>query len=166
MALTLQAANLVRQKAYHAAGIVSGSVAIAQANYAILKAVFGHIAAVLNNPDLKIVYVDGGATASDGGNTASQVVSDAACNIYAILLKKTGSTATSFKVTNHASTATTDGTQSLGYILTAAGETNLFVFPNGHAMSTGVVYTEDTTATGSTLNLLANRIDGFIIVGA
>lgn len=166
MALTVQSAGLVRQKALHAAGFASGAVVNSQFDYWALKALFLHLAANKGNPDLKIVYIDGGATASNGGNTASQVVSDSACNIYAMFLKKTGATATSFKVTNHGSTAATDGTQEFGYILTVAGECNMFLFPDGHAMSTGCVYTEDTTATGSTLNLLANRIDGFIIVGA
>lgn len=166
MALTLQAANLVRQKAMITAGTVSGSVANPQAILWALKALFMHLASNKQNPDLKIVFIDGGATASDSGNTASQVVSDSACTLYAILLKKTGTTATWFKITNHATTATTDGTEDFSYKLTDAGEVDLFLFPFGRALSTGLTYTEDTTATGSTLNLLANRIDGFVIVGA
>lgn len=158
MALTLQSANLVRQKTF----MINRNAGVFYA----LKALFLHLAANKGNPDLKIVNVDGGATASDGGNTASQVVSDSACTVYAIYLKKTGATATWFKVTNHASTATTDGTEDFSYKLTTASEEDLFLFPSGRALSTGLTYTEDTTATGSTLNLLANRIDGFIIVGA
>lgn len=159
MALTTQSANLVRQKTNMAARTTPGV-------FYALKALFLHLAANQGNPDLFYKNIDGNVNASDGGNTASQVLVDAACTIYAIYLKKTGSTATSFKVSNHATTATTDGTQSLGYILTVASEENLFLFPTGHAMSAGVTVTEDTTATGSTLTLLANRIDGFVIVGA
>lgn len=158
MALTLVSANSVRQRTYMS--VRNGGVFMA------LKALFLHLAANKGNPDLKLVAVDGGATASDGGNTASQVVSDSACTLYAIYLKKTGATATWFKVTNHATTATTDGTEDLSYKLTTSTEEDLFLFPTGRAFSTGLVYTEDTTATGSTLNVIANRIDGFVIVGS
>lgn len=166
MAISTQSAVLVRQKAVHAAGIVSGSVAVAQHNYWALKALFLHLAANLGNPDLKIQYIDGNATASDGGNVADQVVSDGACNIYAIFLRKTGSTATWFKLTNHATTAATNGTADVSVRLTDAAEEALLTYPKGMAFSAGATYTEDTTATGSTLNLVANRIDGFIIAGA
>lgn len=166
MALTTQSAGIVRQKAMTSASIVSGAVANAQCNYWVLKALFLHLSANKGNPDLKIVSLDGNATASDGGNTADQVVSDSACTLYAIFAKKTGSTATWLKLTNHGSTNTTNGGQDISIRLTTAAESNLLIFPDGKAMGTGLVYTEDTTATGSTLNLLANRIDGFVIVGA
>lgn len=158
MALTTQSANLVRQKTY----MINRNAGVFYA----LKALFLHLAANKGNPDLFLKNIDGTYSSSDGGNNASQVLVDAACTIYAVYLKKFGSTAVSFKVTNHASTATTDGTQTLGYILTTASEEDLFLFPSGKAMSTGVTVTENTTATGSTLTLVANRADGFVIVGA
>lgn len=131
-----------------------------------LKSFFLHLAANQGNPDLLYVPIDGQINASDGGNTASQVLADAACKLYLLYLKKNGSTATSFKASNNATTATTDGTQALGYILTDSAEENLFCFPTGHAFSTGLTVTENTTATGSTLTLAANKIDGFVIIGA
>lgn len=132
----------------------------------VLKSLFLHMAANQGNPDLLYVTIDGLVNSSDSGNTASQVIADAPCKLYALWLKKSGSTATFFKVTNHASTATTDGTQDFGYKMTTASEENAWCFPTGHAFSTGIVVTEDTTATGSTLTLAANRIDGFAIIGA
>lgn len=166
MAIVTQSAGLVRQKAFHGIGGARSSVPNSQCLFWALKALFLHLSSNKGNPDLKLFNIDGGYSSSDGGNNASQVAVDGPCTIYAIYLKKTGSTATSFKVSNHASTASTDGTQSLGYILVTAGEDNLFLFPDGHAMATGVTITENTTATGSTLTLAANRIDGFIIAGA
>lgn len=158
MALTTQAANLVRQKTY----MINRNAGVFYA----LKALFLHLAANKGNPDLFLKNIDGTYSSSDGGNNASQVLVDAACTLYAIYLKKSGTVAVSFKASNHASTAATDGTQALGYIITSSAEENLFLFPSGHALSTGLTVTENTTATGSTLTLAANRLDGFVIVGA
>lgn len=132
----------------------------------LLKTFFLQHVTVNQNVDLLYVTIDGQIHASDSGNTVSQILADAPCKVYAFYLKKAGSTATFFKVTNHASTASTDGTQDIGYKMTTSGEENFLVFPAGHAFSTGVTITEDTTATGSTLTLNANRIDGFAIIGA
>lgn len=130
-----------------------------------LKALFLHLAANKGNPDLLFVPIDGTVSASDGGASASQVLADGPCTLYAIYLKKNGSVAVSIKASNNATTAGTDGTQALGYILTTANEEDLFLFPTGKAFSAGFTVTENTTATGSTLTLNANRADGFAILG-
>lgn len=158
MALVTQSANLVRQK--------TQAITRTPGVFYALKALFLHLAANQGNPDLFYKNIDGLVNSSDGGNTASQILVDAPCTLYAVWLKKTGTTATFFKATNHASTATTDGTEDLSYKLTASLEENLFLFPSGHPLSVGLTVTEDTTATGSTLTLAANKIDGFVIVGA
>lgn len=158
MALVTESAGRVRQKTY----MINRNAGVFYA----LKALFLHLAANKGNPDLFIKNIDGAVGTSDGGNTASQVLVDAACTVYAVYLKKTGATATWFKATNHASTATTDGTEDFSYKLTTAAEEDLFLFPSGRALATGLTITTNTTATGSTLALLANRIDGFVIVGA
>lgn len=159
MALVTESANRVRQKTYN-------SVRTSPGAYYALKALFLHLAANKGNPDLFYKNIDGTYSSSDGGNNASQVLVDAACTLYAVWVKKLGSTAVSLKLTNHASTATTDGTQDLGYKITTLNEEDLFLFPTGRAFSTGLTMTENTTQTGSTLTLLANRLDGFVIVGA
>jgi len=158
MAVTPVSALLVREKAR--ASTRSAGV------FYLLKTFFLNHATNNNNADLVYAAIDGNYSSSDGGNNASQVLADGACKLYAFWLKKAGSTATSFKASNSATTAGTDGTQALGYILTDANEENLFVFPTGHAFSSGLTVTENTTATGSTLTLAANRIDGFAIIGA
>lgn len=132
----------------------------------IIKTFFKYWAADHVNADLQITYIDGSLTASDSGNVASQVSANAACRLYALYLKKTGTTATWFKLTDHASTATTDGTEGLSYKLTTSGDNTVILIPAGLSLANGLTWTQDTTATGSTLNLLANRLDGFIIIGA
>ncbi len=168
MALVTQSANLVRQKAYNSVygnAIGTTSDPNSPLNFYVFKQLFIHLAMNKGNPDLFYKNVDGLVNSSDGGNTASQILVDAACTLYAIFLRKTGTTETIFKGTNHASTATTDGTQDIAIALTAAGSV-FEIYPDGRALSTGLTVTEDTTRTGSTLTLKANRVDGFVIVGA
>lgn len=158
MALTTVSANLVRQKTY----MINRNAGIFYA----LKALFLHLAANKGNPDLFLKNIDGAVNASDGSNTTSQVLVDAACTLYAVYLKKSGSTVTWFKATDHASTATTNGGADITVRLTVSGAEDLLLFPTGKILANGLTVTENTTATGSTGELLANRIDGFVIVGA
>lgn len=158
MALTTESAGRVRQK--------TNAITRNAGVFYALKALFLHLASNKGNPDLFYKNIDGTYSASDGGANASQVLVDAACTLYAVYLKKAGSTAVYFKATNHASTATTDGTEDLSYKITTLAEEDLFLFPSGRAFATGLTVTENTTATGSTLTLAANRLDGFVIVGA
>lgn len=164
MALTVSSANLARQKVYLVIGNGTSTLPNSPFNFYALKALFLHLAANKGNPDLFYKNIDGAVNSSDGGNTVSQILVDAPCTLYAVFLRKRGSTETIFKATNHASTATTDGTQDLAFALTAAG-TELIVYPDGRAFSTGLTVTEDTARLTATLTLLANRIDGFVIVG-
>lgn len=166
MALVTQSANQVRQKAYNAVyGNGTTTLPNSPLNFYVFKDLFLHLAMNKGNPDLFFMNIDGAVNSSDGGNTASQVMVNAACTLYAVFLRKRGATETILKVTNHASTGTTDGTQDLAFALTVAG-TEVAIYADGRAYATGLTIGENTTRTGSTLTLLANRIDGFIIVGA
>lgn len=168
MAVTTESAGRVRQKAYstvYASATGTTSDPISPFNFYALKDFFLHMAANKGNPDLQYVNVDGVYSSSDGGNNASQVLVNGACTLYVVFLKKVGATESIFKWTNHASTATTDGTQDGAIAQTAAGSL-LEVYPDGRALSTGLTATETTTRTGSTLTLKANRQDGFVIVSA
>lgn len=131
-----------------------------------LKSFFLHLAANKQNPDLLYTPIDGNVNASDGDNTADQVLANAACKLYVLYLKKSGSTATWFKATDHATTAATNGTQDISLKITTSGEERVSFYPDGYAFANGITVTEDTTATGSTLTLAANKVDGFVIVGA
>lgn len=161
-----EAANRVRQKAYITVYATSTStVPVSPFDFYAVKALFLHLAANKGNPDLRYVNIDGVFSSSDGGANASQVLVDGPCTLYAVYLRKTGSTETIFKGSNNATTAATDGTQDLAFALTAAG-TEFVTYPDGRALSAGLTVTENTTRTGSVLTLKANKIDGFIIISA
>lgn len=156
-ALTTESANRVRQKTY----MVNRNAGVFYA----LKALFLHLAANLSNPDLQLVNIDGTSMSSDGG-AAQQVVVSSACSIYAIYTKKTGSVANWFKLTDHATTCQTNGTEDFHARTTTAAEERLYLFPSKFAMANGITIDENTTATGATETLKANRQDGFFILGA
>jgi hypothetical protein len=157
-----QSANLVRQKAMQ---VCNTTGTRNPAVFYGLKALFLYLAQA-GNPDLQYAVISGHATASDHGNDDDNVISAQACTLYAIYLRKTGSTATYFKITDHATTSTTDGTQAIGLKMTASGAEELHTYPNGKAFASGMTWTENTTGTAGTGNLLADRIDGFVILGA
>lgn len=162
MAITLVAENLVWQTVRQALSGASPSVQLQ------LKALKTYLATQGKNIDLAYLVINGTTNSSDGTNTASQVLADAACRVYAIYLKKSGTTACWFKGSDHATTATTDGTQVIAEhdANAAAGNEILRTFVAGKSLASGLTVTMDTTATGSTLTLLANKFDGFAIIGA
>lgn len=168
MAITIESAGRVRQKAYstvYASATGTSADPISPFNFYALKDFFLHWAANKGNPDLQYINVDGTYSSSDGGNNASQVLANAACTLYVVFLKKVGTTESIFKWTDHASTAGTAGTQDGAIAQTAVGSV-LEVYPDGRALANGLTVTENTTRTGSTLTLKANRQDGFVIIGA
>lgn len=158
MSLTLQDGVLAWQKVAKA---LLGANPASQAAFRDLKT---YITTQGQNPQLQFVGISGATFASDSGNT-TQVVADSPCTLYGFYFKKTGSTETIFKASNNATTAATDGTQDIAIAQTVAGDVVL-VYPTGRAMSAGITVVENTTRTGSTKNLLANRMDGFALIGA
>lgn len=162
MAITLVSENLVWQTVRMATAGTSPSVQLQ------LKALKAYLATQGKNPDLAFLSINGTTSSSDGTATASQVLADAACRLYAIYLLKRGTTACWFKGSDHATTAATDGTQviTLHDANAIAGNEILNTFVAGKSLASGLTVTENTTATGSTLTLLANRYDGFAIIGA
>jgi hypothetical protein len=159
MSLSTQSANLVRQKTY----MINRNPGVFYA----LKALFLHLACNKNNPDLQLVNIDGTSLASDGGAAADQVIANVACTLYAIYLLKRGSVATSFKMNDSATATVGDGTDTgPNFVVTTLAEEDLFLLPSGHAMANGIAISEDTTQTGDTATLKANRIDGFFIISA
>jgi hypothetical protein len=166
MAVAPVNANIARQKAYNTVyGTGTTASPVSPYDFYAVKSFFLHMALNKGNPDLQFVPVDGIFSSSDGGANASQVLVNGPCTLYAVFLKKVGTVETIFKGSNNASTAGTDGTQDLAFALTAAG-TIFAAYPDGRALSTGLTVTENTTRTGSTLTLKANKLDGFVIVSA
>lgn len=164
MALTTQSANLVRQRTY--------MITLSPGIFYGLKAIFLHLAANRGNPDLQYVPIDGTYSSSDGGANASQVLANVACHLYVIYGKKLGTIVNWLKFTDNATTATTNGGADISFAITnlttasSAADDFLWVWPQGHTFLNGITMTENTTATGSTLTLKANRVDGFVIISA
>lgn len=147
---------------------VKNALSVANANPGAqnaLRVLREYVATQGGNPQLQFIPVNGTLSSSDGGASASQVLADAACTVYAIYLKKSGSTETIFKASANATTAGTDGTQKYAISKAAAGDV-CEVYPTGDAVASGLTVTENTSRTGSTLTLAANRFDGFVIIGA
>jgi hypothetical protein len=160
MALSLQSANLVRQKAYSAALGASPLV------WYQLKAFFLNHAMNAGNVDLEFVPYSGAEVAADGGNV-DKVIANAATKIYVWYAKKRATaTATWFKANDHASTAS-DSDPTFMHEFNAASQDVLLTYPNGYAQGTGWTIQEDTDdISGSTRTNLADSVDGFYILGA
>ena len=155
MAITLEAANLVRQKArrYTKNPLVS---------YA-LKSFFAYHSA-RGNADLQIVYFD----AADTAVTDGVIVADAACVVYFVWAKKRNdATDDYFKLYDNASVDTTTTEARLVLPILEASEDHLAIFPAGLTMASGCVATSHTEALGTTDSAAAaDASDGFVILGA
>jgi hypothetical protein len=166
MAFSGQSGNLVWQKVKNYLSNINvaskGANPVTQNAFLALKQ---YLAQNKRNPDLQLLPIDGVINSSDGGNTADQILMAGASTLFALYLLKKGATETVFKLTNHATTAGTNGTQDIAIAATVAGDV-FEIYPDGRALSTGITVTENTTRTGSTLTLAANQMSGFVIVGA
>ena len=155
MAITLESANLVRQKArrYTRNPLVS---------YA-LKSFFAYHSA-RGNADLQIVYT----AADDVAVTDGVVVADAACVVYFVWQKKRDdATDAYFKLYDNATVDTTTTDARLVLPILEASEDHIAVFPAGLTMAAGVVATSHTEAIGTTDSVaVADASDGFVILGA
>ena len=155
MAITLESANLVRQKTrrYTRNPLVSWA----------LKSFFSYHSSIKGNPDLQLVYVDDdGTTGADG-----VVVADAACVVYvAFVRKRATATDSYFKLFDNATVDTTTTEQRLSMALLEASEDQIAIFPSGLTMASGVVATSHTNAQGTTDSTAGDSGDGFIIIGA
>jgi poly-gamma-glutamate capsule biosynthesis protein CapA/YwtB (metallophosphatase superfamily) len=155
MALSLENSNLVWQKVK----IALQSLGAKPVNVEALKALKEYLATVKSNPTLQFGAI------SD--LTDAAVVADAACQIYAIYLKKQATATDAYaKFVNHASAG--DGsTHALSIALFESGDEVLLVFPTGMPMSAGIVATSTTTgAAGTTDTTTGDGPNGFVVFGA
>jgi len=155
MALTLEAANLVAQKAK----LSNPRAAKVQL---VLKTLLSYIAQHKGNPNLQHVNF----TQLTSGST---VIADAACKLYAVLITRPNSTTQSafVKLTNDESTAQHAGDQDFTFLAPAAVTVNdLYIWPDGFALSAGLAITSDTSAsTSSVESTTVSRPSGWAIVG-
>lgn len=152
MALTTESINLVRQRCFPQ---LKGRHIQEQ-----LKGLFDHLNHA-GNPDLTFVALS--------GSTSDQVISDVACKVYAVYVRKpTASTTDAWvKASDHASAAAANGDFVLKLLGTGGGgKEYMAVFPTGLLMGTGFTLATHTTVNGSTDSNAADQPVGFAIVGA
>lgn len=150
MALSLESANLVRQK-------VRGFSRDAAAHLAV-DAFFRWWSEHKGNNDLQFVAIN--------NLGADVVVADAACQIYFIYLRKqnTGTDAY-FKADDSATSAGTTAS-ALVQALINANDDVVLSYPDGWDMANGFTVGSDTTADGSTASSSGDGPNGFVILGA
>lgn len=150
MALSLQASVLVKRRAfnYYLKPGVTG----------LVKWLFEYFSQFKGNPDLQIVPF-GALTSGD------TVIANVACTLYAIVLTKATATKTFFKLTDNATTASTNGSQDITIPVSGAGNSIAQIYPDGMPMASGITITGDTTATGNS-GSGANGVAGYLIIGA
>lgn len=158
MALSLQSANLVRQKVYNALNGTNNSVKQRLFWTAAREFFLQHIAS--GNANLQFIPY----SEADADTAGGTVLADAACKIYLFYVKKANaSTANTVKLFDDATDDTTAGDQTLSIPLDAANQEVLQVYPTGFAHGTGVVVTQHTTIEGATDG--SDGGDGFIVIG-
>ena len=148
MALSLSGINIAKQKAI--AEIRRPKI------QAGLKALFSYLVQHKGSPDLQFV-------AFSALSSGSTVIADAACKLYAVFAKSpSASTASYLKATDDETTASATAFE-LGAKI-PAGKEELFVYPDGLSMASGVALRADTTMAGST-GSATDGPSGFVIVG-
>jgi hypothetical protein len=153
MALSTQSAPLAKRRAGNYISAFGKSF-----SRLVFTTFWSWIAQMNGSPDLQVVEF--GAL-----DNTDVVVADAACSIYAIVIKKPTATAGNFKAGDSATTCPTDGSGVLGIKGNKAGEQVLF-FPQKLTMASGFTIRANTTATGSASPVTADKPAGMVILGA
>ena len=162
MALSLQDANLVRQKVYNALQS-GGSNGPAKQRlwWVVAREWFRDHVSTRGNATLQFLpFAEADADAAGG-----TVLADAACKVYLFYVKKlNASTENTVKLFDDATDDTTAGDQTLSIILGAVNQESLQIYPTGFSHAAGVVLTQHTTIEGSTDG--SDGGDGFVVIGA
>lgn len=157
MALSTETQNLVWQKAK----VACDALGIKPAAYDQLRRLKEHLQGKYGNINLQFVAIS--------NLTADVVAADAACKVYAVVLKKRNtSTAAYYKAFNDAATDSSAEDALLTIGLTAAQEQAVFISNDGKAFSAGVAhgsFTAATGAAGTTASTSGDGPDGFVILG-
>ena len=162
MALSLEAANLVRQKVYAALQGTDNPTAKQKLWWTTARAFFDQWVDQGNNTLEFIPYSEANADDDDGVSLA-----DAACKVYLFYVNKRGTATTenTTKLFDNASGVDTTATQqTLGLSTAASGQEAMMIYPTGFSMANGVVITQHTTPEGTTDG--DDGGDGFIVIGA
>lgn len=142
MALNTQDPVLAKRRFFHSV-VASGSAAAGGdgATYKMAIEFFSWLMQQGGRPNLQVVEITA-LTNTD------QVIANAACKLYALILKKLTATATFSKGTDHASTCSTDGTQDFSLKMADTYAHQVW-WPRGRACASGWTMQGNTTGTGS-----------------
>lgn len=155
MALSLENANLVRQKV---------NIALADAHPSAqeaFKSLLRMYATQYGNPDLQFIPFSEADCDAAGGT----VKADAACQIIGVYVKKvSAATDNYFKIYDDATDDTTAGDQIIAIPLLHTTEEAWQIHIKGLTMGTGIVVTQHTTSIGVTDG--SDGGNGFIIIKA
>lgn len=160
MALSLESANLVRQKVYAALQGTNNSTAKQQLWWTAAREFFNqHV--TRGNANLEFVPFDE-AQADDADGTG---LVDAACEVFIVYVNKlSAATANTFKLFDNATVDTTATDQTISIPLDAASQEAMIIYPTGFSHAAGVTVTQHTTIEGATDG--SDGGDGFIVIGA
>lgn len=170
MAIALQNANLVRQKAYNAvygSGTGTATNTVSPYHFYAIKALFLHLACNKGNPDLQFIPYSAEQAVTNAGFSPDVD----ACTLYAWFAKarRTSGTTAAFEGILDA-TAGSDSDAVTTHIainrIRAVGQQFLEVWPNGFAIATDLVIVSNTLVAGVAESTAANSTDGFLIIGA
>lgn len=161
MALSLESANLVRQKVYAALQGTNNSSAYQKLWWTAAREFFN---AHVNTGNANLQFIP--FAEADADAAGGTVLADAACQVYMFYVNKTGTSATEnhVKLFDDATDDTTTTDQHLAIMLDQAGQESLLIYPQGISMGTGVVVTQHTTSEGTTDG--SDGADGFVVIGA
>lgn len=166
MALTLESAGRVRQKAYnavYASGTGTTTNTVSPYHFYAIKSLFLHLAGNKNNPDLQFAPYTAEQAVTAGGTS----LIGGACTLYAWYAKgrRTSGTTASWQEIIDAAANSTDASVIASNRFKLTGDQFLQVYPNGIALATDVLIAAVTISSGSVESSAADASDGFVIVG-
>lgn len=167
MALTVESAGRVRQKAMnavYATGTGTSTNTVSPYHFYAVKSLFLHIAGNKGNIDLMFAPYTAEAAVTAGGTD----LVGAACTVYAWYGKarRTSGTTASWQTLVDAAANSTGASDLTSQRIKATGDQFFVVYPNGLAAATGLFISAVTIASGSVESSAADATDGFVIVGA
>jgi hypothetical protein len=155
MALSLEAANLVAQKAK----LTAPRAAKVQLG---IKNLLSYISQHKGSPNLQFVNFT-------QLTSASTVIADAACKLYAVLVTRPSSSTQSgyLKLTDDETTASNSGPDVAQFKTPSGVAVNdLYTWPDGLSLANGLAITFDVSATTAAVeSTTVSRASGWVIVG-
>lgn len=111
-----------------------------------------------NNPDLQ--FVPFAALAA-----TETVVADAACTLYALVLRKANTATVTYSKLTDSATTSSDADSEVRIPQNVAKSEAVLIFNTGFALASGATMQGNTTPSGGTSSG-ANAADGFALIGA